>query len=65
MNQMVVAVFANEGAALDGLRELRDLHREGGISLYASATQHRRSRSGQGGGCNRRSRLTIMCADEY
>lgn len=37
MNQMVVAVFANEGAALDGLRELRDLHGEGGVSLYASA----------------------------
>jgi uncharacterized membrane protein len=37
MNQMVVAVFDNESAALEGLRELRDLHREGGVSLYASA----------------------------
>jgi uncharacterized membrane protein len=37
MNQMVVAVFDNESAAFAGLRELRDLHKEGGISLYASA----------------------------
>lgn len=37
MNQMVVAVFDNESAALEGLRELRDLHNEGGVSLYASA----------------------------
>ena len=37
MEQMVVAVFDNETAALEGLRELRDLHSEGGVSLYASA----------------------------
>src|SRR5271157_4782379 len=37
MKQMVVAVFDNETAALEGLRELRDLHSEGGVSLYASA----------------------------
>jgi len=37
MNQMIATVFENETAALDGLRELRDLHREGGVSLYASA----------------------------
>lgn len=37
MNQMIVAVFDNERMALEGLRELRNLHKEGGISLYASA----------------------------
>ncbi len=37
MNQMVAAVFDNENAALEGLRALRDLHSEGGISLYESA----------------------------
>ena len=37
MNQMVVAVFDNDSAAFEGLRELRDLHKEGGVSLYASA----------------------------
>ena len=37
MKQMVLAVFANDTAALEGLRELRDLHSEGGVSLYASA----------------------------
>jgi uncharacterized membrane protein len=37
MKQMVVAVFDNEPAALEALRELRDLHSEGGVSLYASA----------------------------
>jgi len=37
MNQMIVAVFDNETAALEGLRELQDLHSEGGVSLYASA----------------------------
>ena len=37
MKQMVVAIFDNEPAALEALRELRDLHSEGGVSLYASA----------------------------
>ena len=37
MNQMVVAVFDNDSAAFEGLRELRNLHKEGGVSLYASA----------------------------
>lgn len=37
MNVMVVAVFDTETAALEGLQALRDLHKEGGISLYASA----------------------------
>lgn len=37
MNQMVVAVFDDESAAFEGLSELRDLHQEGGVSLYASA----------------------------
>jgi uncharacterized membrane protein len=37
MNQMLVAVFDTETAAFEGLDALRDLHREGGISLYASA----------------------------
>jgi uncharacterized membrane protein len=37
MNQMIVAVFDSESAAREGMRAMRDLHREGGISLYASA----------------------------
>lgn len=37
MNQMIVAVFDNESAAREGIRELRELHREGGVSLYASS----------------------------
>ena len=37
MNQMLVAIFDTETAALKGLTALRDLHKEGGISLYASA----------------------------
>lgn len=37
MNVMVVAVFDTETAAFEGLNALRDLHKEGGISLYASA----------------------------
>jgi hypothetical protein len=36
-NQMLVAVFDNETAAFEGLSALRALHKEGGISLYASA----------------------------
>jgi uncharacterized membrane protein len=34
---MLVAVFDSETAAFEGLSALRDIHREGGISLYASA----------------------------
>jgi len=37
MNQIIVAVFDNESAAFEGLHELRELHKEGGVSLYASA----------------------------
>ena len=37
MNQMLVAVFDTETAAFEGLSALRDLHKQGGISLYASA----------------------------
>jgi uncharacterized membrane protein len=37
MRQMLVAVFDNETAALEALRELRELHSEGGVSLCASA----------------------------
>jgi uncharacterized membrane protein len=37
MNKMLVAVFDTEPAAFEGLRALRDLHREGDITLYASA----------------------------
>jgi uncharacterized membrane protein len=37
MNEMLVAVFDSEDAAVRGMRSLDDLHKEGGISLYASA----------------------------
>jgi uncharacterized membrane protein len=37
MNKMMVAVFDNETAAFEGLSALRDLHRDGDITLYASA----------------------------
>jgi uncharacterized membrane protein len=37
MNKMLVAVFDNEPAAYEGLSALKDLHREGEISLYATA----------------------------
>jgi len=37
MNKMLVAVFDTEPAAFEGLTALRDLHREGDITLYASA----------------------------
>ena len=37
MNQIVVAIFDTETAALQGMHVLGDLHQEGGISLYASA----------------------------
>jgi uncharacterized membrane protein len=37
MNKMLVAVFDKEPAAYEGLSALKDLHREGEISLYATA----------------------------
>lgn len=37
MNKMVVAVFDSESAAFEGLSALRDLHKEGDITLYAAA----------------------------
>jgi len=37
MNKMLVTVFNTESAAFEGLRALKDLHREGDISLYAAA----------------------------
>lgn len=37
MNEMLVAVFDTEDAAASGLQALKELHEEGGISLYAWA----------------------------
>jgi uncharacterized membrane protein len=37
MNKMLVAVFDTETAAFEGLSALRDLHRDGDVTLYASA----------------------------
>ena len=37
MNKMLVAVFDSEAAAFEGLSALRDLHKAGDITLYASA----------------------------
>jgi uncharacterized membrane protein len=37
MNKMLVAVFDTESAAFEGLNALKDLHRNGDITLYASA----------------------------
>jgi len=37
MNKMIVAVFDRETAAFEGLSALKDLHRDGDISLYSSA----------------------------
>jgi uncharacterized membrane protein len=37
MNKMLVAVFDTEAAAFEGLSALKDLHREGDITLYATA----------------------------
>lgn len=37
MNKMLVAVFDTETAAFEGLNALKDLHRDGDITLYASA----------------------------
>lgn len=36
MNKILVAVFDSEKAAYDGVTALKDLHRDGDISLYAS-----------------------------
>ena len=37
MNKMMVAVFDNEPAAFEGSSALRELHRDGDITLYAEA----------------------------
>lgn len=37
MNKMLVAVFEHETAAYEGLSALKDLHRDGDITLYSSA----------------------------
>lgn len=37
MNKMLVAVFRTESGAYEGLGALKDLHRDGDISLYATA----------------------------
>jgi uncharacterized membrane protein len=37
MNKMLVAVFDSEPAAFEGLNALKDLHRNGDITLYSSA----------------------------
>jgi uncharacterized membrane protein len=37
MNKMLVAVFDTEPAAFEGLQALKDLHRDGDITLYATA----------------------------
>jgi uncharacterized membrane protein len=37
MNKMLVAVFETEASASEGLSALRELHKEGDITLYASA----------------------------
>ncbi len=37
MNKMLVAVFNDEKAAFEGQSALKDLHKKGDITLYASA----------------------------
>jgi uncharacterized membrane protein len=37
MNKMLVAVFDRESAAFEGLSALKDLHRDGDITLYSSS----------------------------
>jgi uncharacterized membrane protein len=37
MNELLVAVFNTEDAAVKGMRALTELHQEGGVSVYASA----------------------------
>lgn len=37
MNKMVVGVFSTEAAAYEGLGALKDLHKDGDITLYATA----------------------------
>ncbi len=36
MNKMIVAVFDSESAAYEGLSALKDLHREGSLTLYST-----------------------------
>ncbi len=38
LNKMLVAVFDTEPAAFEGLQALKDLHRDGDITLYATAS---------------------------
>ena len=59
MNKMLVAVFDTEAAAFEGLSALRDLHKDGEITLYATTVLtkdqagkiavKRRRRAGTGG----------------
>src|SRR5271165_2077578 len=37
MNKILVAAFDREAAAFEGLSALKDLHRDGDLSLYSSA----------------------------
>src|SRR5262245_22437000 len=37
MNKMLVAVFNNESQTFEGLTALKDLHKQGDITLYATA----------------------------
>ena len=37
MDKMLIAVFDGDAAAFDGLTALRDLHRDGDITLYGWA----------------------------
>ena len=37
MNKMLIAVFDSDAAAFEGLNALKDLHKNGDITLYASA----------------------------
>ena len=37
MNKILIAVFDSEKAAYEGVAGLKDLHRDGDISLYASS----------------------------
>jgi hypothetical protein len=37
MDKMLIAVFDNESAAFQGLSALKDLHKNGDVTLYASA----------------------------
>ena len=37
MNKMLISVFDTEASAFEGLNALRELHKAGDITLYASA----------------------------